>query len=391
MRYLSLSSFLFFLSLFPLDTLAQSGESYCSDPSILKIHLYMSPQGSDSNTGYSSSQAFKTINKVKQKIDELTSYYTQADPQQYDKECGIKYHVHVAAGYYYGQSISWQVDNRIAVRIEGPDPNVSKANFDGKSIDHHNVSGKNFMSINGNGRAPITIKGLVVKNYQNGIQLYTQGSNPTWQDQLHGILIWKNFFTGIGNGKEPSYMSDWCPGFGALQINKARDNTVVSNTFYNNINAAWTSARGNNCVGSSTSNPDNDKKLIHHIYLSGSASYNDIHSNTFKYATGAYVKLRNFSNFNQIENNWFKENFTGMVAVQDYYKHNSSSGDTSLSECANYINVLDGNQYDSSFNGINTVETKTWKYNALCENWLPSWYTGEIYRTELDDGTRIYP
>lgn len=305
------------------------------------ISFFVDAKGSDSNPG-NAEQPFLSLKKA---IFEARKFKREST----DQENSIK--VYVASGIYKGEGglVVDFLDSRTTFSIRGSRHGATI--FDGTNVTLKESSGNSFLTLKASGSVRAEIQYLSIQKYQNGLVLYSKDN----QKPISGVLIRKNFFRNIGNLND--HLSNNCPGFGAIIFWNASNNIIVSNSFSEIENRAYSHTMGV-CKGSSPLSPEADKLLVHHVYLFGSST-NLIRANDFGSCSGHYVKLRHFSNSNSFEINNFRAGTYPVPAFQNYFSHKDN-------ECANYNNVTVGN----IIRNLTLVDIKTYRLNESCASTL---------------------
>ncbi|KAJ2988161.1 hypothetical protein NUW58_g4125 [Xylaria curta] len=207
--------------------------------------LYMSPSGSDSNTGASATNALKTLKGVLGKV-------TAAKPAD-------AVDIVVAEGTFVGQSVVWTYFNGKPIKFAPPAGAKTKPIFDGEGT---------------------------------GLAWFTMGDSadaavPT---NLHFIgLNVTNYWLGLDLGRNKA------PG---NSQNESSNNTITGNRFHGvkNSNPADSDGDGKN---------EDLTGYIHAIYAAHNSRGNVIANNEFKQVTGDVVRTRDGSHDNLIEGNRF--------------------------------------------------------------------------------------
>ncbi len=167
---------------------------------------------------------------------------------------------------------------------------------------------------NKSGITNLTINGLIIKNYYNGI-VFGKASNTcaNSNDSGHNIIS-SNTFQNIGNkivGTTKEFnnlysnnQSTWPIGYAAISLNRSSNN-IISDNYFLNIENSY------------------KQGLVHSIYLNDNSKNNKILNNQISYCSGTPINIRNGSNNNFIEGNRFK--YSANIGSMIYIWHCDSS------------------------------------------------------------------
>lgn len=234
--------------------------------------LYMSPSGSDSNTGASATKPLKTLKGVLSKV-------TAAKPTD-------AVNIVVAEGTFLSQSVIWTYFNGQPITFAPPAGATTKPIFDGEG------TGLTWFTMS-DSALPTNLHfiGLKVTNYWLGLDLGRDKAPGNSQNEVRGMLFERigGFYTrGLPNPK----------GYAALRLRQSSNNTITQNRFHGVKNSDAADSDGDGVNEDLTA-------YIHAIYLAHHSRSNVISDNDFKQVTGDAVRTRDGSDDNLIEGNSF--------------------------------------------------------------------------------------
>jgi hypothetical protein len=235
--------------------------------------LYLSPSGSDSNTGATSATALKTLKGV------LARVKADAPPDAVN--------IVVAEGTYVGQSVIWTYFNGQAITFAPPAGATTKPVFDGGGADLSWFT----MEDSTDAAVPTNLHfiGLTVANYWLGLDLGRDKAAGNSGNEVRDML-----FERIGG-----YYSSGPPmGYAALRLRNSSGNTITGNSFHGVKNSDIADSDGDGVNEDLTG-------YIHAIYAAHNAHDNIISDNYFSQVSGDAVRTRNGSDNNLIEGNRF--------------------------------------------------------------------------------------
>jgi len=173
---------------------------------------------------------------------------------------------------------------------------------------------------NANGKPTrITIDGMEVKNYLTAISL---NGNRECDTASNGDNIIKNcIFENIGQIANKK----WKPSFAAIRLVNSYSNKIEGNRFIDIRNVTG-------CAG------------LHSIYIAHDSCNNIIEKNIFDGGCGPTIKVRDYSNFNIIKDNIFKNQNTYTIFLDAYCNRDKYKGCTKKSpECPSWGNIFEDN------------------------------------------------
>jgi hypothetical protein len=256
------------------------------------LQFYVSADGSDKADGQSRSTALASLSRVQELLKAR-------------KGGPAPKHVQISflPGVYHGQSVMWDYYSPgTDITIESADrqPGRHPAVMDAKGTDATSffvlrITEKSDRPI----RTAITIRGLQISNYCEGISLGDWKSVAT----VAGNTIEGNVFSEIGSRfQSPSAQADGkkkpmgdCVA--AVRVQNAQDNLIRANTFRNI----------QNLPAKETVVAKYGPYLLHSIYLSKGASNNRIEKNSFEGFSGSPVRIRAQSDNNKVIDNRFSK------------------------------------------------------------------------------------
>ncbi|WDS34600.1 right-handed parallel beta-helix repeat-containing protein [Pseudoxanthomonas sp.] len=273
--------------------------------------LYLSPSGSDSNTGATAATALKTLKGV------LTRVKAAAPTDAVD--------IVVAEGTYVGQSVIWTYFNGQPITFAPPTGATTKPVFDGGGADLSWFT----MDDSTDAAVPTNLHfiGLAVTNYWLGLDLGRNKAAGNSHNEVREML-----FERIGG----AYSSGPPMGYAALRLRNSSFNTIAGNSFQDVRNSDSADSDGDGVNEDLTS-------YIHAIYAAHNAHDNIISDNDFNQVSGDAVRTRNGSDNNLIQGNRF-------VAAGKYSAYSDWVADTG-EECPSMNNQFKDNTVGDGYLG----------------------------------------
>ncbi|KAI0972400.1 pectin lyase fold/virulence factor [Xylaria arbuscula] len=275
--------------------------------------LYLSPSGSDSNTGASATTALKTLKGALTKV-------TTAKPTD-------AVNIVVAEGTYLNQSVVWTYFNGEAITFAPPAGAATKPIFDGEG------TGLTWFTMADSADAKKSTNlhfiGLTVTNYWLDLDLGRDKAPGNSFNEVRGMLFERvgAFYThGLPNAK----------GYAALRLRQSSNNTITGNRFHGvkNSNAADSDGDGKN---------EDLTGYIHAIYVAHNSRSNVISNNEFNQVTGDAVRTRDGSDDNLIQGNRF-------ITAGKYSAYSDWIADTG-DECPSHNNRFTNNTVGDGYFG----------------------------------------
>ncbi|CAJ2511209.1 Uu.00g068340.m01.CDS01 [Anthostomella pinea] len=262
--------------------------------------LYMSPSGSDSNTGGSATKALMTLQGV---LDRVKA----AQPVD-------AVNIVVAEGTFLSQSVTWTYFNGEPITFAPPAGAKTKPVFDGEG------AGLTWFTVGDSADAAVPTNlhfvGLAVTNYWLGLDLGRDKAAGNSHNEVRGMLFERvgAFYThGLPSPK----------GYAALRLRQSSNNTITGNRFHG--------VKNSDAADSDSDGKDEDlTSYIHAVYAAHQSSGNVIADNEFNQVTGDAVRTRDGSDDNLIEGNRF-------VAAGKYSAYSDWIDDTG-DECPSHGN-----------------------------------------------------
>ncbi|KAI0448863.1 pectin lyase fold/virulence factor [Xylaria acuta] len=275
--------------------------------------LYMSPSGSDSNTGVSATNALKTLKGVLTKV-------TTTKPAD-------AVNIVVAEGTFVSQSVIWTYFNGQPITFAPPAGASTKPVFDGES------AGLTWFTMGDSANAAVPTNlhfiGLTVTNYWLGLDLGRDKAPGNSHNEVRDMLFERvgAFYTrGLPNPK----------GYAALRLRQSSNNTIVDNRFHG--------VKNSNAADSDGDGVDEDLTgYIHAIYAAHNSRGNVIADNEFNQVTGDAVRTRDGSDDNLIERNRF-------ITAGKYSAYSDWIADTG-DECPSHGNRFKDNTVGDGYFG----------------------------------------
>ncbi|GAP83185.1 putative exported protein [Rosellinia necatrix] len=237
--------------------------------------LYMSPGGSDSNTGASAASALKTLKGVLARV-------AAAKPAD-------AVDVVVGEGTFLGQSVTWTYFNGRPITFAAAAGAKTKPVFDGEGTGltwFTMADAAASTSASASASPPTTnlrFIGLTVTNYWLALDLGRDKAPGNGGNEVRGML-----FERIGafyTRGQPS-----AKGFAALRLRRSSNNTIAGNRFHGVKNAA---------------SPEDLTGYIHAVYAAHGSRGNVVADNDFSQVTGDAVRTRDGSDGNLVARNRF--------------------------------------------------------------------------------------
>ncbi|SEL44851.1 Right handed beta helix region [Pseudoxanthomonas sp. GM95] len=273
--------------------------------------LYLSPSGSDSNTGATAATALKTLKGV------LTRVKAAAPTDAID--------IVVAEGTYVGQSVLWTYFNGQPITFAPPAGATTKPVFDGGGAD------LSWFVMEDSADAAIATNlhfiGLTVTNYWLGLDLGREKAAGNRGNEVRDML-----FERIGG----AYSSGPPMGYAALRLRNSSGNSITGNRFHGVKNSASADSDGDGVNEDLTG-------YIHAIYAAHNAHDNVIADNDFSQVSGDAIRTRNGSDDNLIEGNRF-------IAAGKYSAYSDWIAETG-DECASQGNQFKDNTVGDGYFG----------------------------------------
>ncbi|KAI1424985.1 pectin lyase fold/virulence factor [Xylaria sp. FL1777] len=244
-------------------------------PLVSATTLYMSPSGSDNNSGASATNALKTLKGVLAKV-------TATKPAD-------AVDIVVAEGTFASQSVTWTYFNGQPITFAPATGAATKPVFDGEG------SGLTWFTMGDSADATVPTNlhfiGLAVTNYWLGLDLGRDKAPGNSFNSVRDMLferVGALYTHGLPNPK----------GYAALRLRQSSNNTIAGNRFHGVKNSDAADSDGDGVKEDLTG-------YIHAIYAAHNARGNIITDNEFNQVTGDAVRTRDGSDDNLIEGNRF--------------------------------------------------------------------------------------
>lgn len=258
------------------------------------LTLYVAPNGNDSRSGGSPSDAVQTLGRVQ---DLLRSRQL--------KDSERKIAVHFMPGTYRGLEVIWDFyapGRSIVIEPDGYRPGAQSVTIDGSGTDASQFFLLRLMK-EGSDDAPvatnIALRGFRITNYCEGMSLGDWKS----KSNVSGNLIEDNVFDRIGTKYQTATRQAngrTMPGgncVAAVRLQRASDNVVRNNTFTNIENLPQ----------KLTAEGKYGPRLLHAVYISKNSVGNVIERNRFSHFTGTPVQVRAQSDSTKVTGNTFAD------------------------------------------------------------------------------------
>jgi len=289
-----------------------------SNDSAAVTKIYMSAAGSDANNGASTSTPVKSLQRVQ-------SLLVTLDPDD-DVE------VHIAPGTYLGQTVYWNYLNGHTITFTSQAFGSTRPVFDGQGASSTWFTLASALGLETN----LKFRYIQVQNYLTAI--YFSGNREEtdlslgWNghNDLYGMMIRR-----IG-GKYTTSSTDYSTA--AVRLVNSRNNTISNSHFVYIENAA------------PAANETDFRGSIHAVYMAHRSSNNLIQTSQFVNVSGDPIRVRDSSDYNQIESNVFTN--SGAYAYSEWYCDISRTDCTSpVYECPSFGNLVRNNQLAGSYDG----------------------------------------
>jgi|WetSurMetagenome_2_1015567.scaffolds.fasta_scaffold00497_16 hypothetical protein len=270
-----------------------------------EVKIFMSPAGSDINSGLSQKVAVSTLQRA---ID-------IAESAHHKNATSIR--IMIGPGVYRGQvAVAHGHTEGIAIFMEAADAGGARPHFDG------NGRGGTWLIIRPEGKANTNfrIQGLDISNYETAISI--EGNRNKRGQSAGGNEIRRNVFKNIGQIASRNAQ----PSTAAVRLVNSDNNIIIKNSFI--------TIRNREKCG-----------LLHAIYVAHDSTGNTITENTFRDSCGDTIRFRDRSDFNIVKNNTFIDAW-GNAPVSDWYcdRSKSSACTKATAECPSLNNILENNR-----------------------------------------------
>jgi hypothetical protein len=291
--------------------------------------LYVATNGSDNNSGLSTSAPLATLTKAHEKVN-LPAYGDHT--------------IYIRGGTYIGESVNWSKHSDVhSVTISAYQN--ERPVFDG--IKNGTMASYFLAIVSGANKASnVTVRGLTVRHYLNWAIMI-----GLWGDWLGANVIEDNIFEEIGDKFLPAPMqcSSTLRGYAVVAIEESGSNIIRNNVMVNSENCP------------------NAEKYMHAVYLQHGASNNQVYDNFVSITSGDPFKVRNGSSYNE-----FFDNYVTRSGDRGFLLSCSEPGESS-----SWGNVVDNNVITFPHPGATSYLSLTWNCNSI-----PS--------TFIDNGQRFF-
>lgn len=296
--------------------------------------IYVSTRGSDTKDGTSSNNSVATLKRAHQ----LAAAYMKRSP--------IDVVVYIEPGTYYNQTVTWTTAHpKYYTKITTTNPKKQTV-FDGRANRNASLgSQRSFFTFRFSGQhSNLIIENLTIRNYAEGITL--SGNREDFEKGWNGSnKILNNTFDRIGSlyHEDPSKHA-----YAVLRLVNSRYNEIRGNKFTNIMNKK-------------------SPALLHSIYAANASSHNIIHGNHFGPQKGDPVRIRDFSNFNDIAKNTFDR--AAAYGYSEWYceKKSNSACSKGIPECPSWGNVFKNNTLTKTGVWHLYVNAKFVKSKSACQ------------------------
>ena len=275
--------------------------------------IYMAPAGKDANDGSSPAKAILTLGRAQQLIAAMKTHR--------------EVQIHIAPGTYRGQKVVWtHTMPAHKIRFMPQGGGKTRPVFDGCIAPGSCPGGTWLILKHSKGqKTNLHFDYIQVQNYHTAISL--NGDRNAANTSNSHNRIYGCYFANIGNVFNPKLN----PSTAAVRLVNSDDNLIANNHFVDIINK---SSAG----------------LLHAIYAAHLSDRNKILRNRFKNNSGDPVRLRDFSNYNIINENKFIKSgiyagYTDWYCNHDIYTNCTKKGP----ECASWENQFRDNLLDGTY------------------------------------------
>jgi len=289
------------------------------------FRVYMSPSGSDANSGRSSSSPVRTLNRVQDIIK-------AAAPS-----CPTE--VRIRPGTYYGQRVEWTYVSGHEIKFMPADgTKAERPVFDGCSSATGPCTQGTWFELTGvyGVQSKLHFWYIRVQRYNTAIHFKGDKNDPSRYNG--GNRIYGCYFYHIGNGWAGAESHGY--GYGAVRLANSDDNVIENNRFYNITNSTH--------LGS-----------IHAIYIAHKSDRNSIQRNGFERVSGDAIRVRDYSNYNIINENRISR--AGKYGYSEWFCDSAQNSGCTLAtdECRSYRNEFRNNTLDGTYS---CQPMPTWVY-----------------------------
>ncbi len=279
------------------------------------LRIYLATNGNDTRTGLTASSAIQSLQRAH---DLLVKMKPQRDVE-----------IRIAPGNYYRQTVVWTYTmpkNTITFMPEKNDK--VRPVFDGcASSSNKTCPGGTWLTLKHSKgeRTNLHFEYIQVQRYQTAISFNGSRNKPNTSNSHN--RIYGCFFKDIGN----VFNSSLKPSTAAVRLVNSDDNEVANSHFVNVVNT-------------------NSGGLIHAIYVAHMSDRNQILRNRFKTSTGDPIRIRDFSNYNNIQGNQFTKVATSAAYTEWYCNHDKRTDCTKpTAECPSWENQFRNNTLDGDY------------------------------------------
>lgn len=281
--------------------------------------IYLAPDGRDDRSGATLDEAILTLSRAQEILKDE------------DPETDIE--VRIGPGRYQAQRVVWTYTRpEQEILFTRLDDEAPRPVFDGCDVANPtNVeaqcTGDTWFRLNHSGGEPTNLNFhyIRVERYRTAISL---NGDRNSSDRSNGYnRIYGCYFDQIGNGFAPHL----APSTAAIRLVNSVHNEIANNHFVDVINRT-------------------SLNMLHAIYVAHLSSHNLIRGNRFYNNTGDPVRVRDFSNYNQILKNRFIK--VGQYAgYTDWYCDHDSRDDCTKPEpeCPSWQNEFRDNELDGTW------------------------------------------
>jgi hypothetical protein len=288
------------------------------------FRVYMSTTGNDANSGRASTAPVLTLARVQDII-------RAAAPT-----CNTE--VRIGLGTYYGQQVNWTYVSGYQIKFMPEDgTNAARPVFDGCSSATGSCTLATWFILSNSAGVPSKLHFWYIRVQRYSTAISFNGNRDNLAGSNGGNRIFGCYFDRIGNGWSGS--SSHPPSTAAVRLVNSDDNIIENNHFYN--------------ITNSTS-----PTLLHAVYVAHKSDRNSILRNFFKNVSGDAIRVRDYSNYNIINQNRISR--AGSYGYSEWFCDSARRTDCTLAtECRSYQNEFRDNTLDGTYS---CLPMSTWVY-----------------------------
>lgn len=291
-------------------------ESDADAPAAGPLRLYVAPGGDDSRDGSSEAEAVLTLRRVQELLVTL--------------EPTMDIEVRIAPGRYFGQTVEWTWTRPTqTIRFMPLHDDRDRPIFDGCLDDSSSreCPGGTWFTLRHSAGEETNLHFEYIRVEHYGTAISFNGGRNDEADSNGSNRIYGCYFQSIGN----VFNEALDPATAAVRLVNSDDNEIANNHFVDVIN---TRSAG----------------LIHCLYIAHMSDRNVIDRNRFQRSSGDPIRLRDFSNDNEIEENRLIQVGENAGYTDWYCDHDARDDCTKpTAECPSWGNLFRYNSLDGTW------------------------------------------